>query len=189
MAQNPRAQTRIQALEHWILGGRAKQPVSLAGYLMRAVRHRMLRIKRESSRRDTHYSRAATGPQGAIASVCSENSLRTSRGIDDERGEVDAAVAPLMRLLMEELSEVEVTLLMWSSEAVPYRQMAEWLDVGYEAMAKRMSRLRARLRSTVLLRLNELPSSERTAVVRFLGRIGVDPVPSSVTTHDETPRR
>ena len=110
-----------------------KRPINLSAYLIAAVRHRFLRLKRTEARRAKNYDAAAEDRSGewVVSTVCSEAALRDSVGPDD----ADAMAAPtaLHRLaaeLREGLTVEEESILVWLSEHVPHTQIAEWLGTS-----------------------------------------------------------
>jgi hypothetical protein len=73
-------------------------------------------------------------------------------------------------------------MLAWVSNAVPMREIAAWLGIGYSAAKVRLSRLRSRLREHALRHVNECTGAERQALVAFLrrgaGDVRARPVPA-----------
>src|SRR3712207_1485604 len=90
-------------------------PASLGSYLVRAVRNQHLRAKRAAARRDRRYSLATDGDvtDRVVVSLCSEGTIRASRGPLDAPAAVSPALARLAAVLRAELSEDEVLLLTW----------------------------------------------------------------------------
>jgi DNA-directed RNA polymerase specialized sigma24 family protein len=159
-----------------LTAGTGALPASLGAYLVRAVRNRYLRVKRAASRRRQHYA-SASDPHLAepvILSLCSENALRSSAG---PAGEIPAgtsgALARLAAILREELSEDDLLLLTWRGAGVPHRQIAAWLGITYEAVAKRTARLSQRLRALAQLRAESFPPEDQSEIARFFRRVGV----------------
>jgi DNA-directed RNA polymerase specialized sigma24 family protein len=155
-----------------LVGGRLAVPGSLGAYLVRAVRNRYLRVRRAAERRERRYALAGEGSE-VVASLCSESTVRASCGPVDDSADVPAVLGRLAASLRKELSEDELLLLTWRSAAVPYRQIAEWLGVTYDAAAKRVARLSRRARALAQLHAERLPPDERAELGRFFRRIGV----------------
>jgi len=68
------------------------------------------------------------------------------------------------------LTAEERQMLIWVSNAVPMREIAQWLGIGYSAAKVRLSRLRSRLRERALRHVNECAGAEREELVGFLRR-------------------
>jgi len=69
-------------------------------------------------------------------------------------------------------TEEEQSLLVWASEQVPRRVMAQWLGTSYEATNKKMSRLTAKLRAAAVTAAKEFTDAERRELARLLGGEG-----------------
>lgn len=89
--------------------------------------------------------------------------------------ETPGAIAMLARRIDAALDDDERRLLVWVTEDVPRRQIAEWTGGRYEATRKRVQRLVARLRALVVTEADALPAAERRDVLRFLRRVGACP--------------
>jgi DNA-directed RNA polymerase specialized sigma24 family protein len=157
-----------------LANGRLAVPDSLGAYLVRVARNRHLRVKRAAARRDRRYSLAVEGGD-VIASLCSESMVRASRSPADDGTDAPAALGRLTVALRAELSDDELLLLTWRSAGVPYRQIAEWLGVTYDAAAKRIARLSRRVHALARLHAERLPVEERAEIIRFFRRVGVVP--------------
>lgn len=152
-------------------------PRSLAAYLVGAVRHRWLKVRRgelRRARRDGDLLGSEGAPGGLQASVlralCSAHSLRVSEGPELAEASRATAVELLATRVASELSEQDLLLLTWVAEGVSRRQIAEWLGVGYEAARKRVLRLAHRVRDLAATRVATLDAAERVEVVRRLQR-------------------
>src|SRR5262245_16196167 len=147
-------------------------PVNLAAYLIAAVRHRYLRLKRAESCRVKNYDAASEDRSGewVVSSLCSEDALRTSRGPDGDARLMSAALRRLATELRAGLTTEEESILVWVSEQVPHAQIAEWLGVGYDACTKRIWRLCRRLRSETGARRATYSRAEQDEIDRFLRR-------------------
>jgi RNA polymerase sigma factor (sigma-70 family) len=159
--------------------GRAREKESVRdihAYIQRACRNHFLDAKRSAARREQRELRAtssadATGERMALAS-CSESSVRASSGEATESVEPSPAIARLAAILDAELSPDERQMLTWVSNAVPMREIAKWLDIGYSAAKVRLSRTRSRLRERALRHVNECTGSEREELIELLRRSG-----------------
>jgi DNA-directed RNA polymerase specialized sigma24 family protein len=148
------------------------RPMNLAGYLITAAQRRFLRLKRAESCRAKNYDAASEDRAGewVVSSLCSEDSLRTSRGPDGDAGLMASALRRLATELSEGLTTEEESILVWVSERVPHAQIAEWLGVSYDACTKRIWRLCRRLRSETGARRATYSRAEQDEIDRFLRR-------------------
>ena len=157
-----------------LVAPKAVLPVSLAGYLVRALRHRVLNARREASRRLVHETDAMTdmdsGLERTAQTLCSEASIRDARGDQAEAASLPEGVRKLAVLLDNALSSDERLMLGWVSNLVPHRTIADWLGIGRSAAMLRIWRLRNRLRETALRFAEEFDDAEQRDVMRFLGR-------------------
>jgi hypothetical protein len=147
-------------------------PDHLAAYLIRAVRHRYLYIKRSASCRDRNYSAASEDRAGesVISSACSEDALRSSAGPDASPIGISGALRRLAGDLRAGLTDEEESLLIWASEGVPRRRIAEWVGMSHEACAKRIWRLCRRLRLECTKRSGLYSLRDQAEIERFLRR-------------------
>lgn len=150
-------------------------PRSLASYLVGAVRHRWLKVRRgelRRARRDGDLLGPEWGAIGTASSVlralCSAHSLRVSEGPELVEAHPSTAVELLATRVAAELSEQDLLLLTWVAEGVSRRQIAEWLGVGYEAARKRVLRLAHRVRELAVSRATTLGDAERSELGRRL---------------------
>jgi len=157
---------------------RAKASVrDIHGYIQRAFRNHFLDAKRSETRRVQRDARAtssaeATGERMALAS-CSEGSVNASGGdATEERVGPSPAIARLAAMLDAELSSDERQMLTWVSNAVPMREIARWLDIGYSAAKVRLSRTRSRLRERALRHVGECTGAEREELIDLFRRSG-----------------
>lgn len=155
-------------------------PRQLAGYLCRVLRNHALMARRAEQRRDRHQSDAADVRYGefAVRSLCSEHALSSSDGarmalVDDDnahveecRGRVALVAALLARLTLDERR-----LAVWMQDAVPCREIAGWLNITYEAAAKRMTRLKQKLRALASGCITTLDDDQRRELARLLPTI------------------
>lgn len=162
-------------------------PLSVRGYLLRSLRNRVLNVARAGGRRaraglaaveaagadESHYEQA-------VVECVSEHSLRESQGAQwDGPPPLAPPLGQLAHALTAELSPEEQLLLTWLSHYVPLRDIASWLGLSYEAVAKRVGRLRARLHASATRYVDQLNAADRTTVRAFLRRSGHD-VPAAL---------
>ena len=156
----------------WAIDG-TSPPESLLAYLIRAVDYRRKAMRREASRRAGRYElagRAAT-IEGVVLSLCSEASVRESRGPDDaEEDESRAAIGRFCALLIEPLTQEDRSILARLGDGLPYRELAAELGMSYEAGRKRIQRLCARVRDSAPDVLERLSTVDRAHVERLLPR-------------------
>ena len=138
---------------------------SVHAYVIRAFRNRMLDAHRASERRD-----AREADERMVLESCSEYAIRQSAGALSETHEPSPTIARLATVLDAALTAEERQMLTWVSNAVPMREIAQWLGVGYSAAKVRLSRLRSRLRERALRHVNECAGAEREELVEFLRR-------------------
>jgi hypothetical protein len=122
--------------------------------------------------------------------VCSEASVRASRGLatferyvekddtaDDSPDMLESrsrAVATLITRLIATMSAEDQQIAAWLYERVPYREIALWLGVSYDAASKRGWRLGRRLRAEALLMAARAKPDDLPAIRAFLWRVGLD---------------
>ncbi len=159
-------------------GARARESVrDIHRYIQRAFRNHFLDARRSVARRQQRDARATsyaeeTGERVALAS-CSESSLRASGGSMSARAIAPSpAIARLAATLDAELSTEERQMLTWVSNAVPMREIAAWLGIGYSAAKVRLSRTRSRLRERALRHVNECTGAEREELIELFRRSG-----------------
>ena len=138
---------------------------SVHAYVIRAFRNRMLDAHRASERRDARES-----DERMVLESCSEYAVRQSAGPLSDAHEPSTAIARLATVLDAALAVEERQMLIWVSNAVPMREIAQWLGIGYSAAKVRLSRLRSRLRERALRHVNECAGAEREELVDFLRR-------------------
>jgi hypothetical protein len=150
-------------------------PRTLAAYLAAAFRNRAASAHRDRARRDARDAGEASevggGGERAVASACSEHSLRVVHGPGaDDGAPLPPAVAALAGRLHARLTESERELLTWAAHYVPTRVIAGWLGVGHSAAKLRLWRLRARLRDDTVRYAAALAPAEREELLRFFRR-------------------
>jgi DNA-directed RNA polymerase specialized sigma24 family protein len=152
----------------------APPPRNLTAYLLTAVRHRRLGLRRAAECRERRYVAASENWSGEwiITSTCSAAALRASAGGDPESHAVSPGVARLARALDAGLSSGERIMLGWIAEGIPRALIAEWLGISHDACAKRAWRLCQRLRARAEQERLTFAPRERRDVDRVLRRAG-----------------
>lgn len=176
-----------------LTGPNAPTVSTLAPYLLRAARNRLLNLRRAASRRMRRYGEAATlqrDGESVVEPLCSEYVLRLSAGemmvresapgpsLSASRDDDEVDPAPVLRLaaaLRRATTTDEQMLLAWVAQRVPHRTIAMWLGVSYDAATKRIWRLTRRLRGAGVRHAATLEPGERREIERFLRRAGVLP--------------
>ena len=120
----------------WILSN-GYAPTNLVAYLCGAARHRFLAQRRKTQRQEARYA--------ACGTLLSEATRRDAAGLEAE--EEGIVIDPRYEALLRIVTSDELQLLVWRSEGVPYRAIAEWLGIGREAAKKRALRLTRRIRA------------------------------------------
>lgn len=157
-----------------LIAPNASTPRSLPAYLVRALRNRLLNARRGARGQALARVREPVARDALVADegLCSESSLRASAGPGWEPPRPSRPVAALAAALLDDLSDDERVLLVWVSHHVPYREIAQWLGLGYAAVGKRVERLRARLRARADLHLASLDDADRGALEALFSRAG-----------------
>jgi RNA polymerase sigma factor (sigma-70 family) len=133
-------------------------PGSVAGYLVRMLRNRVLNAVRSRDRLEVRVN---------DATCTSEHAQRASAGAepDGERHTTPApAVARLAAALDAAMTEDERMLATWLANGVAQQQIADWVGVSYPALCKRVSRLRARLRVVAERHVSAASADDRRAL-------------------------
>lgn len=155
----------------------AVPPRNLGGYLCTVLRNHARMVRRGELRRERHQGDAATVLYGehVVRSVCSEHAIRASAGpllalVDDagDRTVAQQARIALATALRAYLSDDDRRLIAWVEDAVPCREVASWLGISYEAAAKRITRLRQRLRVQAAACIAQLDAPLRRELAHLL---------------------
>jgi DNA-directed RNA polymerase specialized sigma24 family protein len=147
-------------------------PRNLEVYLIRVLRHRYLNTVRAAVCRDRYQSDAASEFTGewVVASLCSEYGIRSSRSPDESSTHAARALQLLASDLGESVTEEEQNVLTWLSQGVTHGEIAKWMGVKHDAMAKRIWRLCRRLRARAESFVTTCEPAERLELERFLRR-------------------
>ena len=150
-------------------------PGSVAAYLVTALRHRALNMRRDRARRmqrcDDALDTVGAPGEWAVVSLCSEATVRASRSPDWDTPSMSPALVGLAAALDQKLSDDERRLLGWLAHYIPQRQIATWLGISHAAVAKRVERLRARLRVDAERYVAEQSPVEQSELHRFFQRV------------------
>lgn len=171
----------------YLIAARSSVPTSVAGYLVRGLRNRVLNDLRSRERLARRVEAAAHGDgahggsadETAVEGCSSEYVRRISAGPEDldavgsaDAHQVAPAVARLAAVLDAAMTPDERAMATWLANGVTQRQIAEWLGLSDAAAAKRVSRLRARLRTIAARHTAGAEPSDRRVLAGFLRRAG-----------------
>ena len=148
-------------------------PLSLAPYLVRALRIHRFALRRSERRRSEGERDRETSdddPTAPLVSSLSQAALRASAGPDDERTPASTALERLATMVEEGLSAEEELILSWVSRWVPQSDIAEWLGITHGAVRNRIMRLRARLKEVALQHAATFTGRERGELADFFRR-------------------
>lgn len=155
---------------------RRDAPRAIAPYLVTAAKRKAFADRRQQAARERLTSANATEIGGAgeraLASTCSEASIRATHGPGWEPSSLSMGLVHLVERLDARMSPQERQLLSWMAHRVPYATIAQWLGITRAAAIKRGTRLRARLVDMVLEIGVSLEPAERAELLRLLRRTG-----------------
>jgi len=155
----------------------APPPRSLAAYLARSLRNRVLNVERARRRAAAaEVSDAAEGPGEWQLAGSSEHARRASGALD--AAPLSPALQGLAEALVSGLSEDDRLLAVWMSHCAPTRDIAVWLGIAHKAAQKRVERLRERLQGAALRYVESVGGEERRELLTFLGRATLAPGPA-----------
>lgn len=145
-------------------------PLNLPAYLVSAVRHRYLRLKRDDVCRQRNYAAAVEDWRGesVVTAVCSQDALRRSRG-DTETASASETLRRFATELCRDLTDEDRRLLVWVGERVSHVEIARWMGISYDACTKRIWRLCRRLRSEAKAKRELYTAAEQREIDRLLG--------------------
>jgi DNA-directed RNA polymerase specialized sigma24 family protein len=159
---------------------RSTVPTRLRAYLVGAVRKRHLALRRSGARRRRWYEEAAgsvmgitDGGEPVVRSLCAESTIAACRGPDvaDLPGPHESTALQQLALALEgELDAETRRILTWLGQAVPHRQIAEWLGKSYDATTKQIWRLCRRLERAAPIYAATLSPSTQRELERFFRR-------------------
>jgi DNA-binding CsgD family transcriptional regulator len=147
----------------------------MVAYLMTAARNKHLAAQREWSihqKRLAERSTALGGTERALASACSESSVRATYAPDWEPAALPPVLDRLVCAMESAITPDEHRLLSWVAQRTSFSTIARMLDEQRSTIVKRVTRLRARLIDVALRFGQSLDMNERAGLVRFLRRTG-----------------
>ncbi len=161
--------------------GRAA-PRAMAAYLVAALRNRARNAARDEARRN-----AREGAAGELAGDAADGEGVWGWRPPAPDAAFDPAVAELLHPALAGLAAAlhagttadERLLLVWVGHRVPHRDVAAWLGIGRAAVAKRVERLRDRLRRSALAHLERVDPVSRAELLRFFRRADAAAPPPS----------
>lgn len=158
---------------------RMPAPRSLQTFVVRAFRNHVADVWRADAAREQRDSGECDviGGQPVVSATCSAFSLRAVLGPEDGGSHIESRAAALINALintlMQQCTPEERSLLVWSSQRVPVREIASWLGISYSAAKQRLARLRSKLANDSIQHLATLDSADRAALGPLLRRAGV----------------
>lgn len=183
--QNDREEVVMSFLDDMIMKLMTmRAPRSLPTFVITAFCNHVSDARRDAAvrtRRDERESEAV-GSEHAVASLCSEYSLRAVRGADSDSDTGATSMVALLTRVLEPYTQDERMLLIWLSHRIPLRDIAHWLGITYETAKKRATRLKSRVARDTIAALGAADAEERATVARVLRRAGIDLLES--TNHD-----
>lgn len=159
-------------------------PRAMAAYLVAALRNRARNASRDTARREARERESTGGdldPSGDLASSRRSPFPAPDAAFEPGTGEVtNPVLATLAAQLQRDLTRDDRLLLVWAGHRVPHREIAAWLVLGRAAVAKRLERLRVRLRQVAVAYVAQADPATRAELLRFFARAEValeDPDP------------
>ena len=157
-----------------LITSEAPAPQSLAGYLARCLRNRMLNQVRARERAERRVRDGISEQEEPLAAGSSEHAVRVSAPPEDAPS-LSPALLRLAAALEAPLTDEERLLLVWMSRLVPHAEIAAWLGVAPKTAAKRIERLRERLQLAAFTYLERVDGDERRELIIFLDRAALAP--------------
>lgn len=150
-------------------------PRSLLTFVGTSFRNHVADARRADSVRDRRDEAQCdlVGGQRVVTATCSAFALRAALGPDEASIQTAIPAAALINLLMRGCTQEQRSLLIWSSQRVPMREIAVWLGISYAAARQRIGRLRAQLARESVRQLPNLDAADRVVMTRLLRRAGV----------------
>ena len=164
----------IETVGQRLATGEIRIQSSAAAYLVRCFQREYARSEIAAKRRarvvrERIRDAAGTGEQ-VVQGLCSEYAIAASCGPDWEPLPIALAVERLATMVEDELTDDEERLLTWVSNEVDLGVIARGLGLKYDTLAKRIRRLRVRMRTAALRHAEHFELEERRALVRFFTR-------------------
>lgn len=149
-----------------LMRGELRAPRSLGGYLVTALRRRLI----DRHRRAVAQPEVVTLEEGRDGGAAFEAGIaRAERDATDGEG-ASLALTALAQHLEAHLDETDRRIVLWLGERIPQRVIAEWLGIGHGALRMRVARLRDRLREIARTYVATLDGDDRGEVARFFRR-------------------
>jgi DNA-directed RNA polymerase specialized sigma24 family protein len=156
-------------------------PANLEAYLVTCLSRHIATLSDEAGKRDgahrdaAEYQDVGDDVTAVVRTTVSECALRWASDVTDgdevaEPPPNSAGVRALTELVGTRVTPEERQILEWLAQGVPQTIIAEWLDANYRAMAKRIERLRHRLRAQANEDARRLPEPLQRAVRNFICR-------------------
>jgi RNA polymerase sigma factor (sigma-70 family) len=169
-----------------LMRGTLRPPRSLGGYLVTALRRRLIdRHRRRLVRRDVVPLDEARDVRSADAAP--DHASVDGPAARDATDDASVALTALARHLERHLDETDVRIVLWLGERVPQRTIAEWIGTSHGALRMRVSRLREALRQVARTWVATLDGEERAEVARFFRRAAPAAAPTPRRPADRAP--
>ncbi len=154
-------------------------PRAMAAYLVAALRNRARNAYRDAARRAAREGAAGEFDDGGASDlelVGRSPFPAPDAAFEPGTGELtNPVLATLATALIQGLAPDDRLLLIWVGHRVPHRDIAAWLGLGRAAVAKRVERLRTRLRQAAVARLAHADPATRAELLRFFQRADIVP--------------
>ncbi len=150
-------------------------PRSLLTFVGTSFRNHVADARRAESVRDRcdEAECELVGGERVVTATCSAFALRAALGPEEAGMQTAVPVAAFINMVMSGCTQEERSLLIWSSQRVPMREIAVWLGISYGAARQRIARLRAQLARESVRQLPNLDPANRVVMTRLLRRAGV----------------
>ena len=174
-SQSEDAVTRvIEGVGQRLAAGELQIRSSVPAYLVRCFLREYARGEKADQKRSRllreRTIEAAGNGERLVQGLCSEYAINASRGPDWEPPPLSLAVERLATMIEDELTAEEERLLVWMSNEVDVSTIAREFGLKYDTLAKRIRRLRARMRAAAVRHAEHFALEERRALVRFFTR-------------------
>ncbi len=170
-------ETIIMLLERVIAAiaiGRLKIHTSVSAYLVQAFQREYAKVERSRRARARLLRENAADYVGtgevAMMGLISEYSVQASRGPGWEPQPLPLAVERLASMIDEELTEEHQRFVLYVANEVSIRDLAAEFDLTYEVLAKRITRLREKMREAALRHAEQFRLEDRAYLATFFNR-------------------
>ena len=152
--------------------GGAAPPKQLVSYLRRMVRNAYAKRRRSALFQAKLAALAESeGDEPVLRALCGESTLHAASNSGDDAAPVTTqALRALGAMLAGSLNRDEQFIMGWVCMRIPYRHIADWIGVEYEATSKRIQRISRRLRELAIARYGDFTPAEQREIDRFLKR-------------------